>query len=152
EPVIHGFFHERARRGNENLREKFVTRFYTADEGEFFDLDYATAQKLICAARDEFVANGFHPVGFIAPAWLMSAEAEQAAIDSGMSYTTTLRAVRDFARQREFSSQSLVYSARSGWRRALSLLWNRWLFRRLTNNQLMRLSIHPSDIEYPEIW
>ena len=38
EIVIHGYFHDRPRRVNETSREKFMTRFYTDDEGEFFDL------------------------------------------------------------------------------------------------------------------
>src|SRR5438477_1970156 len=35
EIVLHGFFHERTRKTDESAREKIVTRFYTADEGEF---------------------------------------------------------------------------------------------------------------------
>ena len=40
--------------------------------------------------------------GLIAPAWLLGAEAERAVIDAGMSYTTTLRTVRDFASAEPF--------------------------------------------------
>ena len=36
EIVIHGYFHDRPRRANETPREKFMTRFYTDDEGEVF--------------------------------------------------------------------------------------------------------------------
>jgi Predicted deacetylase len=43
EIVIHGYFHQRPRRSNERITEKFVTRIYTRDEGEFFDLDYEEA-------------------------------------------------------------------------------------------------------------
>jgi predicted deacetylase len=152
EIVLHGFFHERARRNNETPREKIVTRFYTADEGEFFDLGYADTLRLIREARQDFDAHGFYPNGFIAPAWLLGAEAERAAIDAGMTYSTTLRTVRDFAAGQTFTSQSLVYSVRSGWRRTMSLAWNRSLFRRLTNNPLLRLGIHPPDITHRRIW
>lgn len=152
EIVIHGFFHERARRAGESTRHKLVTRVYTADEGEFYDLNRDHAFRLMQEARSQFSAHGFHPSGFIAPAWLLGAEAEQAAIEAGFRYTTTLRTVRDFPSGQEFVSQSLVYSVRSDWRCALSLLWNRLLFRRLTNNPLLRLAIHPPDIEHPGIW
>jgi predicted deacetylase len=152
EIVIHGFFHERARRENETVREKLVTRFYTAGEGEFFDLRYITALNLIRAAQHDFAAHGFRPSGFIAPAWLLGGEAERAAIDAGMTYTTTLRTVRDFVAGHEFASRSLVYSVRNGWRRAVSLVWNRLLFARLTTNELLRLSIHPPDITHAAIW
>jgi hypothetical protein len=105
EIVIHGFYHERERRRDESVRAKIWTRFYTADEGEFFDLSYPDALRLIGEARHEFEAHGFRPRGFIAPAWLLGAEAERAAIDAGMDYTTTIRTVRDFAGSRTFPSK-----------------------------------------------
>src|ERR1051325_7846467 len=43
EIVIHGYFHERAPQANETLRDKLVTRFYTRNEGELFDLNYDEA-------------------------------------------------------------------------------------------------------------
>ena len=152
EIVIHGFFHQRARRRDENARAKIVTRIYTADEGEFFDLGYDEALRLIRKAQEDFKTHDFHPTGFVAPAWLLGAEAERAVIDAGMSYTTTLRTVRDYHGDRTIPSQSLVYSVRSGLRRISSLTWNRSLFRRLTSNPLLRLGIHPPDIDRAAIW
>ncbi|MBA3960713.1 MAG: DUF2334 domain-containing protein [Chthoniobacterales bacterium] len=152
EIVLHGFFHQRARRPNESARDKLITRFYTDDEGEFYDLGYEEARALIEEGQRDFATHGFRPRGFIAPAWLLSAEAERAAIDAGMTYTTTLRRVRDFVARQEIHSQSLVYSVRTSWRRGVSLGWNRWHFGRLTNNALLRLSLHPPDISHPEIW
>ncbi|HEY3662702.1 MAG TPA: polysaccharide deacetylase family protein [Chthoniobacterales bacterium] len=152
EIVIHGFFHQRSRRPGEDTQSKLITRFYTADEGEFYDLGYGEALRRISLARDDFERHGFRPRGFIAPAWLLGAEAERAAIDAGMSYTTTLRTVRDFALKRTVLSQSLVYSVRSGWRRTMSLAWNRSLSRRLASNPLLRLGIHPPDLDHPAIW
>jgi len=152
EIVIHGFYHQRARGESESLRQKFVTRVYTADEGEFYDLDYEEAARRMHEARREFAENGFHPTGFIAPAWLLGTESRRAAADAGFRYTTTLRSVDDCATDGKFMSQSLVYSVRSGWRRTMSLAWNRFLFRRLTNNPLLRLSVHPPDIDFGAIW
>ncbi len=152
EVVIHGFYHQRARREGESTRQKLVTRVYTADEGEFYDLDYDEALRLLREAQNEFAGHGFNPVGFIAPAWLLGPEAERAAIEAGFRYATTLRGVRDFASGEEFLSQSLVYSVRSDWRCAVSLFWNRMLFRRLTTNRLLRLGLHPPDIEHPGVW
>ena len=152
EVVLHGFFHERARRAEESARDKMMTRFYTADEGEFYDLDYHAALALLEEAQRDFVGRGFRPHGFVAPAWLLGPEAERAVIDAGFTYTTTLRRVKDFVARREFASQSLVYSVRSSWRRGVSLGWNRWLFSRLTNQPLLRLGLHPPDLGYPEIW
>jgi len=152
EIVIHGYFHERPRRSNETLRERAITRVYTQDEGEFYDLDYDGAFRRISQARDEFVAAGLRPRGFIAPAWLLSAEAERAAADAEMEYTTRLRNVLDLRSGETFPARSLVYSVRNGWRRTMSLAWNAALFRRLEHTPLVRLSIHPVDFNYPTIW
>jgi predicted deacetylase len=152
EIVIHGFFHERSRRTDESLPQKFITRFYTADEGEFYDIIYADALRLISDARDDFERHGLSPVGFIAPAWLLSVQGEQAAGAVGMTYTTRLGSVRDLRANKTFRSQSLVYSTRSRWRRIVSLGWNRAVFWRQRHNSLLRLSIHPSDISHPRVW
>ncbi len=95
EIVIHGYFHERPRRNGENLPGKFLTRLYTRDEGEFYDLDYDEAFRRITQAREEFAGAGLTPRGFIAPAWLLGTAAERAAADAEMEYTTRLTGVRD---------------------------------------------------------
>src|SRR5438034_1334607 len=151
EIVIHGYFHERPRRPNETLRDKFLTRLYTHNEGEFYDLDYEEALRRITNARDEFRASGLTPRGFVAPAWLLSREGERAARDAELEYTTRLRTVRDLRSGEEFSTRSMVYSVRSGWRRAVSRAWNGALLPFLKNNPLLRLSIHPPDYFHPVI-
>ena len=152
EIVIHGYFHERPRRENETAREKFLTRFYTDDEGEFFDLSYDDALNRITLAREEFRSLGFAPRGFIAPAWLLGAESERAARDAGIEYTTRLSTVRDLMRERNVHARSLVYSVRSQWRRTASLAWNAALFIAAKQHQLVRLSLHPPDYSHREIW
>src|SRR6266404_3131260 len=107
EIVIHGYFHERPRQPNETLRERLMTRSYTKDEGEFYDLGYEEAFRRIVAARDAFRRGGLTPRGFIAPAWLLSPEAERAARDADMEYTTRLRTVHDLRTGEEFSAFSL---------------------------------------------
>jgi predicted deacetylase len=152
EIVIHGYFHERPRRPNETMRDKFFTRFYTDDEGEFYDLDYEEALRRITFARNQFREGGLKPRGFVAPAWLLGAEAERAARDAEMEYTTRVRSVRDLRSGENFPARSLVYSVRTRWRRALSPAWNAALFRFLKHNPLMRISIHPPDYSHPAIW
>jgi uncharacterized protein len=152
EIVIHGYFHERPRRENESPREKFMTRFYTDDEGEFFDLSYDESLRRIKQAREEFVSLGLAPRGFIAPAWLLSSAGERAAQDAGMEYTTRLRSVRDLIRGETFGARSIVYSTRNQWRRTASLAWNAALFLAAKQQRLLRLSIHPPDYMHAEIW
>ncbi|PZR75058.1 MAG: hypothetical protein DLM73_06210 [Chthoniobacterales bacterium] len=152
EIVIHGYFHERPRRDGESVREKFFTRLYTNDEGEFYDLDYDEALRRITRAREEFAAASLTPRGFIAPAWLLGPAAERAAADAEMEYTTRLTGLRDLRSGDDFRARTLVYSVRSGWRRAASLAWNGLLARQLATAQLARVSIHPTDLGHHEIW
>src|SRR2546430_14901325 len=64
EIVIHGYFHERPTPPHESFRYKFLTSMYTNDEGEFYDLDYATALWRITNAAYEFRATRLTPRGF----------------------------------------------------------------------------------------
>jgi uncharacterized protein len=152
EIVIHGYFHERPRRGNEAASQKLFTRFYTKDEGEFYDLDYDEALRRIRQARDEFAAAGLTPRGFIAPAWLLGTPGERAAANAELEYTTRLTNVRDLRSGETYPARTLAYSVRSGWRRTTSLAWNNLLVRHLAEAPLARVSIHPPDRDYPEIW
>jgi uncharacterized protein len=152
EIVIHGYFHERPRRVKENLRDKFLTRFYTQHEGEFYDLGYDEALRRIAGARDEFRAHGLKPRGFVAPAWLLGDDAECAARDAQMEYTTRLRTVCDLRSGNVFSARTLVYSVENNWRRAVSRTWNAAMFRFLKSTPLLRISIHPPDYFHPAIW
>ena len=152
EIVIHGYFHERARRPGEPVLTRFITRTYTQDEGEFFDLDYDEARRRINRAREEFEGAGLKPRGFVAPAWLLGAAAERAARDAGMEYTTRLASVRDLRSGHTFPARSLVYSVRNEWRRSASLCWNAVLAQLTRKKSLARRSIHPVDYKHPTIW
>lgn len=152
EIVIHGYFHKRPQKESESPLVKLITRFYTANEGEFYDIEANPARELVTKARAEFETIGLHPDGFIAPAWLLSPAAEEVLAELGMRFTTRLGGVIDLERKRTQASQSMVYSVRSGWRRRVSLLWNQFLFNRLADNRLLRIGIHPVDFNHPAIW
>ena len=152
EIVIHGYYHQRPATGHERLTERFVTATYTAGEGEFYDLAYEEALERITRARDQFLAAGLKPRGFIAPAWLLGRDAERAAADADMEYTTRLTSVLDLRTGEAFHARSMVYSGRSAWRRWVSRGWNRALFLAQTHQPLVRLAIHPPDACHPHIW
>ncbi|MGI9114710.1 MAG: DUF2334 domain-containing protein [Chthoniobacterales bacterium] len=151
EIVIHGYFHERPRREGAGLRERFFTSVYTNGEAEFFDLAYEEALARITRARDEFRATHFSPVGFVAPGWLLSSEAQSAAADAGMQYTTRISHVIDLLTGATQPARSLVYSTRSAWRQKASLAWNAALARSAEMRELVRLSIHPADFAVSQI-
>ena len=152
EIVIHGYFHLRAERPGGNMLDNFITRHYTRGEGEFYDLTYDEALRRITTARDDFLAAGLTPHGFIAPAWLLNAEGERAARDCEMEYTTRLTEVKDMRTSRSHYSRSLVYSTSSATRRFTSLTCNGVFARTMKRNPLVRLSTHPPDILAPTIW
>ncbi len=152
EAVMHGYYHQRPQRAKESIRDRVITRSYTAGEGEFYDMPRDEAKALVSRAREEFRAAKLDPVGFIAPAWLLSDPAEQALRDLGIAYTTRLKGVWDLKREQVAQSQSLCWSVRAAWRRQVSLAWNPYLYHRLSKNPLLRIAIHPVDIAHPRIW
>jgi predicted deacetylase len=153
EAVLHGYTHLRERRTGETAGTRFITRFYTAGEGEFFDISLDNARGLLARGREEIAqCAGVTPAGFVAPAWLLSAEGEAAARELSFAYTTRLKSVTDLATGRIRYSQSLCWSVRGRWRRVVSLAWNHVLFEALRPNPLLRLSIHPPDLAHPAIW
>ncbi|MEX1045019.1 MAG: polysaccharide deacetylase family protein [Chthoniobacterales bacterium] len=151
EIVLHGFYHRREAAAGGGLVSKIVTEHYTAGEGEFYDLDYEEARRRMEEGREMLTGGGLEVAGFIAPAWLLGEEAEQAARNLRFAYTTRLAGVLDLRSGAWTASQSLVWSVRSGWRRTVSRGWNAWLARRLRKNPLVRLGLHPPDWKYPAI-
>lgn len=152
EIVMHGYYHARPASPAESVRDRVITRVYTQREGEFYDLDYDEAFRRISQAREEFRGAGLKPHGFVAPAWLLSGEAERAARDCEVEYTTRLRSVRDLRNGRTYGAQSLVYSVRNQWRRNVSRVWNAALFRRCAYSPLLRISLHPPDLNHRRVW
>ncbi len=125
-----------------------MTEYYTAREGEFYDLSESEAALRLERGKREFAGLGLEARGFIAPAWLLGREAERAVRSAGFEYTTTLRTFKDLVTGRETTSQSLVWSVRNAWRRMVSLFWNRMLARSLFRAPLLRIGLHPVDWEH----
>ena len=151
EAVLHGYWHRRESRDAEGILTKLVTQSYTAGEGEFFDLEKVEAARRLAKGREEFAAIGVEAEGFIAPAWLLGADAEAAVREAGFGYTTRIATVADFVSGRVHASRSLVWSVRAGWRRICSLAWNGAVFSSLKKFPLLRIGIHPPDWDHAAI-
>lgn len=152
EPVLHGYFHRRPQVKSDSLRQKLMTEFYTAGEGEFFDLSTADASRLLQRGLADLSFLSRRIAGFIAPAWLLGQSAETAVRNLGFLYTTRLNRVRPFASGSDIRSQSLVWSTRARWRAAMSLVWNRSLAFSLADSLLVRVGIHPPDVQHASVW
>ena len=155
EIVAHGYYHQRAARPAETWRQRWMTRVYTKGEGEFYDLSKGEAAELLARAQADFAKlDAPPPVGFIAPAWLLSDGAREAVREAGFRYTTFLTGVEDFraAGGGFIPARSLVYSPRNRWRRVCSLGWNAGLAHWLADAPLLRLGLHPPDLQHANLW
>jgi predicted deacetylase len=153
EPVLHGYFHQRPKQAGDSYRSKWTTEIYTAGEGEFFDLSTEEASIRVRRGLADLAFLERKIVGFIAPAWLLGPPAEIAIRELGFRYTTRLGVVRIFGPSAvDTRSQSLVWSTRARWRAATSLAWNRCLALRLASAPLIRIGIHPPDLQHPRVW
>ena len=151
EAVLHGYYHIRKNRDTDGPVKRLITRSYTAGEGEFLDLEKDAARQLLDRGRTAVESCGVRVPGFIAPAWLLGVEAEQAVREAGFQYTTRIASVSDFLTGNVYRSRSQVWSVRAGWRRACSLAWNSLLFEKTLAAPLARIGIHPPDWDHPRI-
>ncbi len=149
--VLHGYFHKRKRRRGESFLKRLMTRVYTSNEGEFYDISEERAMEKILQGLSDLRSCGLNPNGFVAPAWLLSAGGESAARTLGLQFTNRLGSTLDLQQGTLIKSQSLVWSVRSPLRVATSIKWNRNLEARLKPNPLMRMSIHPVDFDHDAV-
>ena len=151
EIVLHGYFHDRRESPPENLSTVFWTRLYTNREAEFLDLPRETARLRLEKGRALFESLGWCATGFVAPAWLMAGGLTNLLAEMGFAYTTRVGEIIPLlpGLNQVKPSQSLCYSTRASWRRFASALWNKHLFGRLRETEVIRLSLHPRDLEFP---
>jgi hypothetical protein len=151
EIVLHGYYHDRKESPRETLGTLFWTRLYTSREAEFLDLARDTAQQRLEKGRALFESLGWRATGFVAPAWLMAEGFTNLLAEMNFAYTTRVSEIIPLLPgvNRVIPSQSLCYSARAAWRRVASGVWNKHLFGRLRETNLIRLSLHPRDLEFP---
>jgi predicted deacetylase len=148
ELVLHGLYHQDLvpTKGTLDLIKR---QYYTAGEGEFATLSQAEAQRRIADGLALFASQGWDVSGFVAPAWLASPGTWAALEDSKFTYTTTLSGLHLLHGRGRIKAQSLVYSARSSWRRALSRVVVEAVAWHLRQAPLVRFGLHPIDAEYP---
>ncbi len=151
ELVLHGYFHDRRESPPETLSTLFWTRYYTNHEAEFLDLPREVARQRLEKGRALFDSLGWRTTGFVAPAWLMASGLTNLLAEMGFAYTTRVGEIVPLLPgvNRVKSSRSLCYSTRAAWRRFASGVWNKYLYGRLRESDLVRLSLHPRDLEFP---
>jgi predicted deacetylase len=131
--------------------DRLRRRVYTRGEGEFWALDRAEANARLAAGRAWFEQHGWPLHGFVAPAWLLGPEARAAVLAQGFDYTSTLRHIELLPAGGRITSQSLVYSTSSAWRRQASIAWARAVVASQASNPVLRLELHPRDADPPGV-
>lgn len=147
EVVLHGWNHTRAIPPT-GLRGRYGAVMARGCE-EFWSLPYSAAMSKLgdglAILRDE----GFEPVGFVAPGWLLSDESLRALRTLAMRYTVTHTRVIDVATAK--SERVFVTSQRPGSvvGSALALGTHGLLAALTTLSRPVRVAIHPDDLNDP---
>lgn len=150
ELALHGYTHQDDGTPH-GLVDQLRRRHLTRGQGEFCDLTMTEATRRLTAGVRWFARMGLVPRGFIAPAWLMSLGTWEALRWMDLSYTCTLRRLVLMPERRYITSQALVYSTDSAWRRQACIAWNAALAATLRGNPLLRLELHPNDADHPSV-
>jgi len=130
---------------------RMMARFYTNREGEFYQLTGAEAQAKLADGLERFGDSELPVHGFTAPAWLLSNPAREELTARGFHYNTLFGQVELLQEGRSIAAPTLVFSSRSAWRRVISIAWTRFWMRVHTDAPVLRLAVHPCDLEYPSI-
>ena len=155
EIVLHGYRHTDTAPRPCGIREWLVRRVYTDNEGEFSQLDFEMARTRILRGLVVLRSAGWHPTGFVAPAWLMSPSALCALEETPLQYCATRNAVVVLQSGHRIAAPSLVVSTRAAWRRALSPMWNQALLAHHATSKVVRVALHPADLRFPameQLW
>lgn len=151
EIALHGFFHVDECEQPRTPGGWFRRRWMTAGEAEFAALPAAVARQRLEAGLAILHSCGWPVHGFIAPAWQLGKPARSVLTDFPFDYTTTRTAIWRLPRWQRLHATSLVYSVRSRIRRRLSWYWNELQSEYQRDVTLLRISLHPADVIYPEV-
>ena len=145
ELVLHGYYHQDEspppRGPVEWIRRRVLTH-----EGEFAAASHDEARDRIEAGMALFRQQNWPLEGFVAPGWLYGEHTAAVLRELGFSWYTDHRHLWRTADGQRQQLPTLVWSARSAWRRVLSERWNQRLLAKLEQAPVLRLALHPVDL------
>ena len=147
ELVLHGYHHLDEAPMPRGPHEWFMRRVLT-HEGEFYALSEADASRRLEQGMAMFRHFGWPLHGFVPPGWLLGAGARRALEASGLTYTSNVGQLRLLPGFTPIEAPSLVWSARSAWRRGLSRQVSERMLERHRQASVLRLGIHPVDMRH----
>ncbi len=151
EVVLHGYYHDDPGPCGPSPKDWLTRRVYT-HEGEFYRLREPDALSRLQEGVALFARLGWPLRGFVPPAWLLGDDSRRALQGLGLRYTSDIRGLIRLPEFRLEPAPTLVWSARSAWRRALSRRWNDGLLRRRRSAPLLRLGVHPIDLRHGPVY
>lgn len=150
ELVLHGYYHHDPGPVPLRPREWFMRRILT-HEGEFLTLSEDVARERLHRGLALMQGLDLPVQGFVPPAWLLGPNARKVITEFPFRYTSTPSSLISLPDFRRLNAPSLVWSARSSWRRLLSKRWNQDMLRRHADAPLLRLGLHPVDMQHPQV-
>lgn len=149
EVLLHGERHDEEGRPRA-LGDALRAAGKTAREGECLTLDAPELEALVARGMSRLRALGFAPRGFVPPAWLMRADARAGIYAAGMAFTEDDGAIY-LASGRRIPSPALRWSTRTGFRARASVVVAEWRWRSQRRAPVMRLALHPADLDDPAV-
>ena len=121
----------------------------TNKEGEFLTLDYDAARARIDRGLSRLRALGLSPIGFVPPAWLAKPATHRAVRDAGLAVSESDGEVLVHATGARLPSPVVRWSARGTLRAYGSVIQERvrWALQR--SAPVMRIALHPADLNHP---
>ncbi|MCA9637582.1 MAG: polysaccharide deacetylase family protein [Myxococcales bacterium] len=151
EPILHGYFH-RDESEHRSAWARLRGRTMTAGEGEFLGLDREAARARIVAGRRLLAEHlGVEVDAFVAPAWLYGQATQEVLEELGFTLAEDHLRVWSPARGGATLARGpvLSYASRTRARVAASWLWSRASTALLDPMPVLRLAIHPHDLDVP---
>ncbi len=145
ELLLHGERHDEKGRPR-SLADELRAAGRTAREGECLTLDAPELEALVARGLARLRALGFAARGFVPPAWLMRADARRGIYAAGLSFTEDEAAIH-FAGGRRIAAPALRWSTRTAFRARVSLLVAEWRWRLQRRVPVMRIALHPADLD-----
>lgn len=152
EVAAHGYYHLDDGPAPRSIGAWIARRVLTQGEGEFATLNARLTQQRVVQCLHEMEQCGWQVSGFVPPAWQINAAARTALCDLPMnrslSYTSTTNYLWRLPDDIAYRVPCLGFSARSAWRRWLSIRYNNFRVHQLRDEPFLRIALHPIDAMY----
>jgi uncharacterized protein len=148
EIFLHGERHDEVG-SRRSWRDELRAFGRTDREGEFLTLDYTAARDRIDRGLERLRMIGLEPIGFVPPAWLARPETHLAAKDAGLAVSEDDGAIYVHRSGSRVASPVVRWSARTQLRAVASVAGARLRWALQRRAPVMRLALHPGDLESP---